>query len=106
MNNKTGQPPYLRWVPCGRDPFGLARGPMPSEPGYYRVVIEGDSESEDGFTLYSYPDYETWAEISFDEGDGSIIFIASHDEEAESMIAWYGPIEVPKCTLFKREKGK
>lgn len=86
----------LKWVECGSDFTGRGGGPYPTEPGCYRVLISGDHESVDGYVLYDYPDYETWADISFDPGDGSPIFTASHDEEWDFMIAWCGPFEVPK----------
>lgn len=66
------------------------------EAGWYAVRIAGDSESEDGHVLYSYPDYTTFAKIEYDEGDGSLLFNAQHDEEPDFAFAVYGPLDVPE----------
>jgi hypothetical protein len=88
--------PELKWVECGSDFTGRDGGPYPTEPGCYRVLISGDSETDGAHVFYEFPDYETWADISFDPDEGTPIFNASHDEEWETMIAWCGPFEIPK----------
>jgi hypothetical protein len=66
----------------------------PIESGLYRVVISGDSEYLDGHCIYSFDDYETWAEYTADEDGGS--FSCMYDEENISIVAFYGPITIPK----------
>jgi hypothetical protein len=87
-----------RWVACNGDHFGRNKGPYPTEPGHYRVMISGDSEYLDGHCIYDFPDYETWVYISFEED--YMRFDAAHDEEVETMLAWFGPVDVPKCDCF------
>jgi hypothetical protein len=72
----------------------------PTETGVYRVMISGDSESCDGYTIYEYPDYATWAEAiadEDDEGNPCIVFgQGTHDEEPEGFFAYFGPIPIPE----------
>lgn len=91
----------LKWVSCKGDYTGRNKGPYPAITGHYRVLISGDSESEDGHCFYEYPDYETWAYVEFCD-DGEISMVGMHDEDIGSILAWCGPIDVPKCNLFDR----
>lgn len=77
---------------------------VPTESGVYRVMVSGDSESVDGFTIYDFGDYETWAiftRASPDEyedfpGGYKGTFTGDHDEEDETILAYCGPIVWPK----------
>jgi hypothetical protein len=66
---------------------------LPRRPGYYRVMISGDSESLEGHTIYEYSDYETWAYFAIDDENGT--FTGVHDEETDMIFAFCGPIAVP-----------
>ena len=66
---------------------------IPTEQGLYRVMVTGDSESIDGYTIYSFPDYATWAVFIKDEDGG--FFKCEHDEEDSFIFAYYGPIVIP-----------
>lgn len=66
----------------------------PETAGIYRVMISGDSESMDGFTIYEYDDYETWAAFFIDE-DQNPCWNTQHDECNEMIFAFYGPIIIP-----------
>jgi hypothetical protein len=67
---------------------------LPKDPGWYRVMVSGDSESIDGHEIYSFDDYETWAQFRpYDDGGGS--FSGIHDEDEHCIFAWYGPITFP-----------
>ena len=76
----------------------------PSEAGHYRIRISGDSESVDGFTIYDYPDYETWAwwepatseELEDFPGGHKGSWHTQHDEEDCMIFAWFGPVKVPE----------
>lgn len=76
---------------------------LPKEEGWYRVRVSGDSESIDGFTIYNYPDYDTWAyftpanpeEFESFKGGWKGSFTGVHDEENSVIYAFYGPIKVP-----------
>jgi len=69
---------------------------FPTLAGHYRVMVAGDSESIDGHTIYDYPDYETWAWFEPSEDGEGGNFTGTHDEENESIFAYFGPIHVPK----------
>jgi hypothetical protein len=66
---------------------------FPEADGWYRVMVSGDSESIDGHTIYSFDDYETWAEFKKHEDGGS--FVGTHDEEAHTIFAYCGPFVFP-----------
>lgn len=89
-----------KWVYCGGDFRGDSKGPYPTEPGEYRVLVEGDSETGDfGHVFYAYDDYETWAHVVKDS-DGEVSeLMGIHEEEQCQILAWYGPIEIPECNL-------
>lgn len=75
----------------------------PTEDGWYVVMIEGDSETIDGFTLYDFPDYETFGywtcaepdEFEDFEGGYKGSFSCRHDEESDSVMAFCGPFKYP-----------
>ena len=69
----------------------------PTKEGFYAVMVCGDSESDGPHVYYSYPDYLTHAYAFRDEDTGQIVLKGIHDEEQETVIAWYGPIEIPPC---------
>lgn len=77
----------------------------PTDAGWYRVLIPGDSEADGPHVYYDYPDYETWAQWipadpeEFEDFDGGYKgqFACEHDEETESVTMWYGPLIVPPC---------
>jgi hypothetical protein len=75
----------------------------PTEPGTYRVMVGGDSESVDGMTVYGYDDYETWADVFEDEGDDGEPYLCfgqgSCDEESDTFIAYCGPFKIPPYDL-------
>lgn len=79
------------------------RNHVPTEEGWYRVMIPGDSESVDGYELYSFPDYEQWAYWTpagpgeYEDFDGGYKgqFNATFDEESDSIFAWCGPFNPP-----------
>jgi len=75
-------------------------GPYPTEPGHYRVMISGDSESIDGHTIYSFEDYEAWVWFNEPDEDGNPSMVAQHDEEIETVLAWFGPVSIPACDCF------
>ncbi|WP_396604831.1 hypothetical protein ACFLEY_22150 [Bradyrhizobium sp. YCK136] len=85
----------IQWRPCRWDDE-LTR---PKLPGHYQFRIAGDSETDGPHVYYEYPDYTTFGEV-FPEEEGYIHAQGSHDEEPESIIAWYGPINVPDCDCF------
>lgn len=66
----------------------------PIEVGVYAVMVKGDSEYLDGHCIYSFDDYQTFADCEVNE-EGYILK-GYHDEEAEFMFAYYGPIIIPK----------
>ena len=91
----------MGWVACSVDIYGKSEGPLPTEPGQYKVLISGDSEQVDGYVIYEFADYETWVRICFDEGEPELMYFdAWGDECVETMLAWYGPVDVPKCDCF------
>ena len=91
----------MKWIACGGYYIGHNKGPYPYKPGHYRVMISGDSECDDmGGVIYDFSDYETWAQFDYPNEDNEPIGFFMHDEDIETMIAWYGPIEIPKCELF------
>lgn len=74
------------------------RNSLPFVPGYYRVLIAGDSESIDGHQIYSFRDYEIFCElVSIDIEDNYHQWDFPHDEEEDFILAWFGPIEIPPC---------
>lgn len=88
----------MNWVTCMGDFTGHNKGPYPTQEGHYRVLISGDSEHDDmGGVIYAFDDYETWAYWAKNEDvkDGGM-FHAVHDEDHETILAWYGPIDIPK----------
>jgi hypothetical protein len=73
----------------------------PTEAGWYRVLLPGDSESDgDGHTIYDFGDYEDWAYFDPDNldpdndnpdtGDG----FSPDNGEAYGLIAYCGPFHV------------
>jgi len=75
---------------------------VPSVEGWYRVMLPGDSESMDGFTLYEFPDYETWGywspaspEEYEDFADGYKGSWTVEMGEPDGLFAYAGPIAVP-----------
>lgn len=99
-HNVEAKPAPLEWKRYNHnDP-----ATWPKEKGTYRVMVSGDSESCDGHTIYDYPDYSTWAEFcdgEDDDGNERLEFgQGSHDEEADSFFAYYGPVApVPPLNL-------
>jgi hypothetical protein len=84
----------LQWRPCRwRDE--LTR---PTQPGSYILRITGDSETEGPHVYYDYPDYTTFGNVHIEEGE--VIAGGIHDEDADSIIAWYGPLALPECDCF------
>lgn len=77
---------------------------VPDKPGHYLCAFPGDSETEGPHVYYEYPDYTEWGywttppddpEVEpddYSEG-GYWTFPLS---EPDGMIAWFGPVEVPK----------
>jgi len=82
----------------------------PDDAGWYAVLLPGDSESEDGHTIYDYPDFVTFAQFyppvqepPGQETEEPIPTWVSFDG-LEGMIAWCGPFNVPPIgTLPVRE---
>lgn len=105
-----------KWTKCD---WLLEKDKRPTIPGYYRVMIAGDSESEDGYTLYEYPDHPVWAtlekpEPNYDQTPSfdSPGFI-NQDEptyqpvhifggEVDNVIAWWGPVELTHRDTWHR----
>lgn len=77
------------------DPFD--HGGLPTQPGWYRVKIAGDSETEGPHVYYAYDDYETWANFRIDKNDPTDTgtFAGVHDEETDMVFAWCGPFVIP-----------
>ncbi len=79
------------------------KGNLPTAPGWYAVVIEGDSETDGPHVYYDYPDYQTFAqwvpadpeEYEDFEGGYKGSWSVMHDEEGESIIGWCGPLPIP-----------
>jgi hypothetical protein len=71
---------------------------LPKVSGWYRVIVQGDYESIDGHMLYSFD--ATWMLITVDEDGASGTGV--HDEMIEDVIAWFGPIELPKTPRASR----
>lgn len=67
----------------------------PKVPGLYAVVIEGDSERDGAYVFYDFGDYQTFAVAKATEE--GLAVSCEHDEEPESIVAWYGPIDIPPC---------
>jgi hypothetical protein len=86
----------LQWRPCRWDDE-LSR---PTKPGTYQFRIAGDSESDGPHVYYDYHDYTTFGTVMSVE-DGEVHAQGTHDEEPESIIAWYGPITLPECDVFE-----
>lgn len=81
----------LKWVDCDWDEKPETR---PTEPGEYAVIIAGDSEiGEYGHVYYDYDDYRTWATVTATP-DGPQV-VVDHGEPEDTIIAWYGPIQIP-----------
>jgi hypothetical protein len=79
----------LKWIMREND------DQIPDKEGWYRVMVSGDSESIDGHVIYSFEDYETWAQFVLYEGEGGA-FHGIHDEDTSTIFAYYGPIVWPK----------
>lgn len=113
IRDKTGREFWHSPVMCGK-PFTdsvpvyigdlkwhdrISHDDYPTTSGWYRVMISGDSESIDGHEIYSYPDYETWAQwIAADpaeyedfEGGYKGSWQSLTGEENESIFAFIGP---------------
>lgn len=87
----------MEWISCKTDHIGQNAGPYPTEPGHYRVMISGDSESDDmGGVIYEYGDYETWAWFDAPDADGDPVVRFEHGEEIEWVVAWCGPLRFPE----------
>ena len=79
---------------------------VPTERGWYMVMISGDSEAIDGFTIYSYPEYEQWAfwqpaephELEDFPGGYKGQFICKGEENTNDVMAYYGPFIIPPYT--------
>lgn len=71
----------------------------PTEPGLYAVMVTGDSEYVDGHCVYSFPEYQNFAEFKLHEEGG--VFKGAHDEEDEFIFAYYGPIIIPPYEASK-----
>lgn len=69
---------------------------FPDIDGWYRVMVAGDSESIDGHIIYSFGDYETWAQYKSHAPDEGGSFIGIHDEDEHCIFAFCGPITFPK----------
>ena len=93
----------LKWVRSDGDNDDAKQ--LPTELGLYRVMIAGDRETDDmGGVIYDFDDYETWATVTaVDETGPSMSF--NHDEDIETMIAWYGPIHIPPVRLLRGGQG-
>jgi hypothetical protein len=85
----------LQWRPCRWDDE-LSR---PTKPGTYQFRIAGDSETDGPHVYYDFPDYTTFGTVA-DVEDGEVHAQGSHDEEPDTIIAWYGPINLPDCDVF------
>jgi len=79
----------LKWV------YRNNKDVFPTVDGWYRVMVSGDSESIDGHTIYSFDDYETWAQYKSHAPDEGGSFIGSHDEDEYCIFAFCGPITFP-----------
>jgi len=71
----------------------------PEKTGLYAVRVSEDSEHIDGFPVYEYPAYTTFATLGDPDADGHREFKGEHDEEPHFYDAWYGPIEIPACDV-------
>lgn len=69
----------------------------PKENGLYAVWVHGDSEYVDGHCIYDFLDYWTFA--TYTNTDTELGFVGQHDEEPETMYAWYGPIVIPELDI-------
>jgi hypothetical protein len=71
----------------------------PTESGAYRVMVSGNSESCDGYTVFEYPDYPTWADVFEDEDDDGKPCLrfnqGPYAEEPETFFAYCGPFAIP-----------
>ena len=95
----------------------------PTIEGRYAVMVSGDEERDGPHVFYSYDDYQTVADGRLDEfeaGDNgdfidAIRFYGEHDEEDETIFAWFGPLgngqeappygrEVPAAAPDREEK--
>lgn len=85
-----------QWRPCDWDDPET----HPTKDGMYFVRIAGDSETEGPHVYYDFPDYTTTAMVKLDNGEGDIFIYCEHDEEPDSIIAWYGPLTAPVCDCF------
>lgn len=68
---------------------------FPTINGWYRVMVSGDSESIDGHTIYSFDDYETWAQYTSHAPDEGGSFVGIHDEDEHCIFAFCGPFIIP-----------
>ena len=73
-----------------------SKNDFPEVSGWYRVMVSGDSEAIDGFTIYAFDDYETWAHFTQHEDGGS--FVGIHDEGEHTIFAYCGPFTFPPYT--------
>ena len=85
------------------------RPARPSAEGWYKVMHPG-SEILEGHVYYDYPDYSGWAywqpatPAEFAILGSTIItkqaeeahWICEHDEDGESIFAYYGPLDIPE----------
>ena len=70
----------------------------PTEPGEYAIMVRGDSETDGPHVFYDYPDYQTYAKAWRNE-DGEMELNLMHDEPAEAVFAWFGPLVIPPCDI-------
>jgi hypothetical protein len=67
--------------------------PYPEVEGWYALLLPGDTETVDGMTMYSYPDYIMFFELTITE-DGPMWEHGIGDDYG--FLAWAGPYDVPK----------
>jgi hypothetical protein len=79
------------------------KGNLPTEAGWYAVIIAGDSETDGPHVYYDYPDYQTFGQWvpaqpdEFEDFEGGYKggWSVMHDEESETIIGWCGPLDIP-----------
>lgn len=81
----------LQWRPCRWEDYQS----RPNRSGTYQFRIAGCSETEGPHVYYDFPDYTTIGHVKIDD-DGEAQAQGVHDEECETIIGWYGPIDLPE----------
>lgn len=80
----------MEWV--RREPAD--EGDLPTQEGFYRIMVTGDSEYIDGHCMYEFPEYANWAYFTPHEDGGN--FAGDYDEDNSAVFAWFGPIVIPE----------